>query len=527
MCGILVNTSELQRYRFEQALESIKHRGPDASGSLLVDGIQLGHRRLSIIDLGSQSDQPFISDDGNLVLTYNGEIYNYQELAQKHGLNCRTGSDTEVLLRLYEQLGARCLDELNGMFAFVVVHRDSGKVFAARDRLGIKPLYMDRRGCDGGIVFSSEMRALLELNSQTEWDMEGLRQYVKLRACVGSKTIYKNIEMLPAGHYFKDGQARCYWSMPEGEQKAPDDEEMRALIVDAIKIRRVSDVPIGSYLSGGLDSTIVAGVANVNDVWSVGFENHNEFEYSELAANVFDLEHHGCLVTKEEFLTTADQMIQQRGEPLSVPNEVLIYLMTQQVKTKNTVVLSGEGADELFFGYDRIFSWAAGSDDFSLREFDKAYCYGSHGDDKIIDAALGRREGESTITSVARFFQTTHLHGLLRRLDNSTMAASVEARVPFVDHRLIEKMAGVSSDYRMKESGESIVKAPLKRMFNELVPKSIIERKKVGFPVPLSEVFGFKVREGKTFMDEWLSYNLESLTGDNQLYSEVLSSIEK
>jgi len=201
----------------------------------------------------------------------------------------------------------------------------------------------------------------------------------------------------------------------------PDEEELQALIVDAIYIRRVSDVSVGSYLSGGLDSTIVAGVAAVNDVWSVGFANHNEFEYSELAARKFGLKHHRCLATKEEFLSTAQAMIEQRGEPLSVPNEVLIYLMTKQVQKKNTVVLSGEGADELFFGYDRIFRWAAESESFCLREFDKAYCYGSHKDDEVIDAALGRRDGEATITSVARFFQTSHLHGLLRRLDNSTM----------------------------------------------------------------------------------------------------------
>ena len=523
MCGILVDLSGENTSKFDVALSTMMHRGPDASGLDVVFGASLGHRRLSIIDLGNQSDQPFKSDDGNLMLVYNGEIYNYKELTKKYGLECKTGSDTEVLLKLYERFGVACLDELNGMFAFVILHKDSGKIFAARDRLGIKPLYIDRR-CDA-LVFSSEIRALLEINGDIDWDIEGLRQYIKLRACMGKRTIYKNIEMLPAGHYFEDGKLICYWQLPEGEQVAPDEEELRELVIDAIQIRRVSDVPVGSYLSGGLDSTIVAGVAKVNDVWSVGFEGHNEFEYSELAAHAFGLEHHGCLVTKEEFLSTAKTMIEQRGEPLSVPNEVLIYLMTKQVKKKNTVVLSGEGADELFFGYDRIFRWAAESENFCLREFDKAYCYGSHQDDEIIDAALGRKSGERTITSVARFFQTKHLHGLLRRLDNSTMLASVEARVPFVDHRVIEKLAGVSADYRMKNSGEYVVKAPLKRMFNDLIPEAIIERKKVGFPVPLSEIFGFKISNGKTFMDEWLRFNLKSLTGDNHLYSDVINSI--
>lgn len=522
MCGVIVSDGAKLSSGFEAGLRSLAHRGPDASGSYAWNDVLMGHSRLSIIDLGEQSDQPFLSDDGNLVLVYNGEIYNYKEIANRYGFVCRTGSDTEVLLRLYEKLGAACLDELNGMFAFVILHKDSGKIFAARDRLGIKPLYLDKRGAKVG--FSSEMRALLELNPDAEWDYEGLRQYVKLRACIGAKTIYQNIEMLPAGHYYIDGQVRQYWCMPEGDQEPPSDEDLRALIVDAIKIRKVSDVPIGSYLSGGLDSTIIAGVANVNDVWSVGFSDHNEFEYSELAAEAFGLEHHACVSTREEFLETASDMVKQRREPLSVPNEVLIYLMTQKVKHKNTVVLSGEGADELFFGYDRIFRWAGESDDFSLEEFDRHYCYGSHQDDAILDAVIERKNSESKLTSVAKFFQTKHLHGLLRRLDNSTMAASVEARVPFVDHRLVEMMAGVSKDFRMKD-GE--VKAPLKRVFNELVPREIIGRKKVGFPVPLNEIFGFKKEEGKTFMDTWLSYNLELLSGDNQLYLEIVNSIEK
>ncbi|MEZ7956292.1 MAG: asparagine synthase (glutamine-hydrolyzing) [Rubritalea sp.] len=521
MCGILVNTASVAQISFDRALDSLKHRGPDALGSYIWADVNLGHSRLSIIDLGDQSNQPFLSDDGNLVIVYNGEIYNYKEIAKRHGLRCRTGSDTEVLLKLYEKLGANCLDELNGMFAFVVLHKDSGKIFAARDRLGIKPLYLDRR--EASVSFSSEMGALLELNSKVEWDFEGLRQYIKLRACIGSKTIYKNIEMLPPGHYFDDGKISCYWSMPEGEQAPPSDDELRALIVDAIQIRKVCDVPIGSYLSGGLDSTIVAGVANVNDVWSVGFDNSNEFEYSEMAAEAFGLEHHACLTTKEEFLATASGMVKQRREPLGVPNEVLIYLMTKQVKKKNTVVLSGEGADELFFGYDRIFRWAGESQKFDLKEFDQNYCYGSHKDDQILDAALGRFSGERVLTSVARFFQTKHLHGLLRRLDNSTMAASVEARVPFVDHRLVEMMAGVSIDYRMEKG---VVKAPLKRVFRDLVPEPIITRKKVGFPVPLAEIFGITPAEGKTFMDHWLIYNLEVLSGNNNLYLEVINSIK-
>lgn len=522
MCGILVTSGAAAGDQFGLSLQTMEHRGPDAKGIWSEGDLMFGHQRLSIIDLGEQSNQPFHSEDGRLVMVYNGEIYNYRELSKKHGLKCKTASDSEVLLKLYEKLGSDCLAELNGMFAFVVYHKDSGEIFAARDRLGIKPLFVDKR--KKTVNFASELSALLTINSEVSWDYEGLRQYIKLRACFGSKTIYKDIEMLAAGHYYKNGRVTQYWSLPEGEQAAPEDGELRELIVDAIRLRKVSDVPIGSYLSGGLDSTIVAGVANVNDVWSVGFENLNEFEYSELAAKDFGLEHHACLTDKGEFLKTLDEMILRRQEPLSVPNEVLIYLMTKQVKQKNTVVLSGEGADELFFGYDRIFRWANDGAAFDLDEFDKYYSYGSHGDHEILQGVIGSENIDSKSTRVANFFQVDHLHGLLRRLDNSTMMASVEARVPFVDHRLVEKMAGVAFDYRMKEG---IVKEPLKRLFSDLVPEAIRNRKKVGFPVPLEDIFGLTRPEGKTFMDAWLMHNLRVLSGDDQLYLEVINSIKQ
>lgn len=521
MCGILVSSGS-STY-FKRALALQLHRGPDAGGDFRVGATLLGHRRLSVIDIDPSNNQPFISDDGNLVLVYNGEIYNFKELQKKYSLECRTSGDTEVLLRLYEKFGAACLNELNGMFAFVIKHRDSGEVFAARDRLGIKPLYIDTRS--GSLNFSSEISSLLALNPDYEWDEEGLRQYLKLRACFGGKTIYQGIQQFPAGHFYKNSRLVQYWRLPEGEQSTPDEEELKSLVEDAINIRRLSDVPVGSYLSGGLDSTIVAGVAQVNDTWSVGFENLNEFKYADLAARKFGLAHDAYTTNVGEFLQTSEWMIKKRAEPLSVPNEVLIYLMTKRVKHKNTVVLSGEGADELFFGYDRIFRWARSQESFSMEAFDKMYCYGSHRDDEILDSVITPHleVSNSVLDFTARFFQLDHLQGLLRRLDNSTMLASVEARVPFVDHRLVELMAGVSADYRM-QSG--IVKAPLKRMFSNLVPQEIIERKKIGFPVPLNEIFGFKNVEGETFMDAWLSYNLSMLSGSNGLRNKIINSIK-
>lgn len=215
------------------------------------------------------------------------------------------------------------------------------------------------------------------------------------------------------------------------------------------------------------------------------------------------------LVTEEQFLDTARELILQRREPLSVPNEVLLYCMTEQVKRHNTVVLSGEGADELFYGYDRIFKWAAHAGAFDQQEFDALYSYGKHRDDEVLEDALSPFISRGTPErTVAAFFQIAHLQGLLRRLDNATMRASVEARVPFVDHRLVERMAGVPYSYR---AAQGVVKAPLKRVFADVVPRQLVDRPKVGFPVDLKRIFSQFGEPEESGMSKWLRFNLEVL----------------
>jgi len=195
---------------------------------------------------------------------------------------------------------------------------------------------------------------------------------------------------------------------------------------------------------------------------------------------------------------------------------VLLYKMTQEVKKYNSVVLSGEGADELFFGYDRIFKWAAEAKSWDIKEFSSRYSYGAHEDWEVLEDVMAPfvQEGGSPLDIVARFFQLAHLHGLLRRVDNSTMRCSVEARVPFIDHTLVERMSGVPASYRMQDG---VVKAPLKRIFDSLIPDEILTRKKIGFPVPLEEIFFGRVSDQggpkRDALDRWLKFNLEQLTG--------------
>lgn len=510
MCGLLfTNDPSTSPDLFLRGLHTMDHRGPDSTGCYTAIGPnQLGHNRLAIIDLDERSRQPYTSHDGRYTIVYNGEIYNFRELAQRFRISVRTTGDTEVLIELYARLGASMVQHLNGMFAFVIVDHETNAIFAARDRLGIKPLYY-HTSPDGHHTFSSEISALLELHPNTQFDEVGLRQYRKLRTFFNGRTLYRGISMFPAGSFFHDGRTYRYWELPEGDQEPPSDEELQSLVRSAVSYRSISDVPVGSYLSGGLDSTIVAGLADEPHTWTVGSTSNNEFEWARIAARRFGSQHHEVLIDDSEFLQLAKDLITTRREPLSVPNEVLLYKMTRAVSEFNTVILSGEGADELFFGYDRIFRWAASTETFDLREFDRFYAYGAHRDDEIIEDALSpfivRRR---PISIVAAFFQVAHLHGLLRRLDNSTMRCSVEGRVPFVDHRLVERMAGVSFEYRMSDG---IVKAPLKRVFTDLVPPEICNRVKVGFPVDLDSILRDYGAAGDSPVDKWFNFNLEVL----------------
>jgi len=505
MCGIFCVIGDCKKEeKYRRATKLMSHRGPDNTGFYRNKDIFIGHNRLSIIDLNDRSNQPFY--DNNLVIAYNGEVYNYKELILEHGLKVKTESDTEVVLLMYQKYGPWCLKYFNGMFSFIIYNEDSRDIFVARDRLGIKPLYYYRSS--DLWIFSSEISSILEIK-ESEYDEFGIRQYKKLRMTMKGYTIYKDIKTFPPAHYLENGRMSRYWDLEMKRKDPPNDGELEWLIEDSIKIRKRSDVPVGSYLSGGLDSTILTYILRPKNTWTVGFNELNEFEWSDLANEGIESKHHKTIVDKESFIKTAKWMIKKRREPLSVPNEVLIYLMTMNVRRENTVVLSGEGADELFWGYDRIFKWANEREQLNLNEFDERYCYGTHSDDEVIHYALEGIEGETVIDRIAYFFQVFHLQGLLRRLDNSTMLCSVEARVPFVDHRIVELLAGTPYSWRMGDS----FKEPLKRIFSDLIPSYIINRPKVGFPVPLEIIFSSDYPAYvKSPMDSWLMFNLKQIS---------------
>ena len=510
MCGILFSTNRyLSQKCFQNALELMDHRGPDSKKIINIDNVMLGHTRLNVLDLDKRSDQPLYSNNGRYVVIFNGEIYNYKELARKYNINQRTNGDTELLIELYIKLGSRMLSELNGMFAFLIYDIKNNNTFVARDRLGVKPLYYSYY--KGDFYLASEVASLLYMINDNSIDRLGIRQYRKLRSFFNGRTMYKHIKSFPSGFYMFNNKLTQYWKLLQGSQEAPDPEELYDLLDTSIKYRCISDVPVGSYLSGGLDSSLITSMSGVKHSWTVGFESCNEFNWSKKASSLIGTQHNETIINFEEFKKTAKWMINKRKEPLSVPNEVLLYEMTKEVRKKNTVVLSGEGADELYFGYDKIFKYFS-QNEFEVSAFDKLYSYGTNNDNEIIDDVLEPfiSSGLSGLELVAHFFQVAHLQGLLRRLDNSTMLCSVEARVPFTDYRLVERLAGVDFNHRITNG---CAKYPLKQLAKKMgiLSDDIIYRKKIGFPVPLDRIFSNTLSGTGENMDNWLDFNLATL----------------
>lgn len=501
MCGLFFANYRPRSSDLDKVMSALRARGPDANGVSELGSIILGHTRLSIIDVDRRSDQPMVGSDGNSYIIFNGEIFNHKELAQRFHLKLKTSSDTEVVLELFLKVGPDCLRYFNGMFSFAIYNAETKDLFVARDRLGIKPLYVFEQ--NDKLIISSAVEAIVPLLSEKSVDEVSVRQYAKLRCLYRGHTFFKQIKEFPAGHYRRNGELTRYWNLSDEarDHDTIDFDELSWLIDDSIKIASISDVDFSTLLSGGLDSSLITAVLNPRDTWCVGLTDNNEFEYAELAAHQGLHEHKNIRISKEQFFACVEELLLAYGFPISVPNEVLIYHMAKHIAEKHKVVISGEGADELFFGYDRIFNWAA-NNTFSIETFDKHYSYSAHNDLEIIDYVLEPHRGNRRCIDIVKsFFQIDHLRGLLTRLDRATMQNSVEGRVPFCDHRLVEYMFNIKFEERVVAG---VAKAPLKKYAIGRIPDELIQRKKVGFPVDLALLFD--AEEG---FGPWVQHNLQ------------------
>jgi asparagine synthase (glutamine-hydrolysing) len=515
--------------------DAMRHRGPDDEGVFVAGGVGLGHRRLSIIDL-SGGHQPMANPDETVWITYNGEIYNFQDLREEleaRGLDFRTKSDTEVIVRGYEAWGDAVVERLRGMFAFAMWDARRRRLLLARDPLGIKPLYYTQTA-DGFFLFASEIRALLTWPGvRVEVDADALWDYLGQRYVPGPRTIFKGIAKLPAGHVavVSGGEValRRYWDVPlDGEtwSEAECVATFRDLVTDSVRRELVSDVPLGVFLSGGIDSTTVTALmaSMVSDpvrTFCVGYgaeQGVNERPYARLAAERLGTVHREVEVGLEEFWQLLPQAVASMEEPVAEAPAVSLLQLSRFTRQHVTVVLSGEGADENLAGYGiyrhmlraRPFRWLGSVGPL-------ADVYGSHraaralervrqgvGEYRGVSAIFTRHERERLLgrrepavdAAAVHYERSRHLSPLQRMLyydqkvwlpddllvkaDKMTMAASLELRVPFLDHRVVEWAWRVPASLKVRDG---VGKVLLRQAFADVVPAPILDRDKVGFTV--------------------------------------------
>jgi asparagine synthase (glutamine-hydrolysing) len=494
-------------------------RGPDAGGFFQQDHVAFGHRRLSILDLAATSQQPMVDPELGLAIVFNGCIYNFrslrEELAAK-GYRFFSTGDTEVILKAYHAWGPACVERFYGMFAFALWERDSGRVILARDRLGIKPLYYAEAG--GRLRFASSLPALLAAGDvDTTIDRAALHHYMSFHAVVPAPmTIIKGVRKLAPATIMTiepDGSRResVYWKLhvePRAEDRGLTEADWREMVLDAltaaVERRRVADVPTGVLLSGGLDSSLVVallarqGQTGIK-TFSVGFDAVNgiegdEFKYSDLIARDFATDHTRIRVDASRTLEALPHAVAAMAEPMMSHDSVGFYLLSEEVSKHVKVVQSGQGADEIFAGYHWYPKLVQSND--PVGDYARVYFDRDHAE---MRSALAPQwvNGDYSHAFVEDFFaKAGHASPIdktlqldteimlvddpVKRVDNMTMAFGLEARVPFLDHELVELAARIPAALKVHDGGKYI----LKEAGRKVLPAEVIDRPKGYFPVP-------------------------------------------
>jgi len=579
MCGIcgifkFAESDPVDRVAIERMTEALAHRGPDDSGYFVKGRVGLGHRRLSIIDL-SGGRQPIFNEDRSAAIIFNGEIYNYRALAavlSSAGHIFKTRSDTETILHAYEEYGDDCVDQLRGMFGFAIWDRGKRRLLLARDRLGVKPIYYYRNA--RFLAFASEIKSLLEIAAiPREVNPEALDLYLSLRYVPGPQTMFKNIFRLQPGHILvaDDGGVRItkYWDIeyPDPEPRSAEYllERFRELLEESVRLRLLSEVPLGVFLSGGLDSSaILATMTKIGGgdrvkTFSVGYEasgseeeKANEFEYARLAAGAFASDHHEYRLDAGDFAAFVPDLVRYLDEPLADPSCIPLYFISKLAREHITVVLSGEGADEILAGYgiygrmqalDRIYrasgplsglvSWIARlTPSERLRHYVRmcgqplegryegvSRGFSAEGKLRLIGRDRFNRSERRLHEIFGGYFKTVEKASPLDRMlyvdakvwlpddilvkaDKMTMANGLELRVPFLDHKLVEFAATLPNASKIHGKGGKTI---LRKAMRGVLPDAIVDRPKKGFPIPIGS---------------WLRTSLRQFTRDHLLAAD-------
>jgi asparagine synthase (glutamine-hydrolysing) len=494
-------------------------RGPDAGGIFQMNHLATAHRRLKIIDLSEHAQQPMVDNELGLGIVFNGCIYNYRELrAELRALGYRFFSegDTEVIVKSYHAWGTGCVDRFHGMFAFAIWERDSGRLILARDRLGIKPLYL--ANLHNGLRFASTLPALLAAGGvDTTIDPVALHHYMSFHAVVPAPhTILKGICKLPPATIRvveKDGRSRDhrFWTLryeTSREEMHLEYEEWQERTLDALRTaverRLVADVPVGVLLSGGLDSSLIVGLLAEQgqhglSTFSVGFEaaggeKGDEFEYSDIIARHFNTEHHRIFVDSSQLLPSLEHCVSAMSEPMVSHDVIGFYLLSREVSKHVKVVQSGQGADEVFGGYhwypplleadDPLSTYAGVFFDRDHTEYAAAVDPELLGEDysrALVEHHFAMPGAKHGIDRALRLDTTVMLvDDPVKRVDNMTMAWGLEARVPFLDHELVELAARIPARFKLAAEGKGV----LKEAARSIIPNEVIDRPKGYFPVP-------------------------------------------
>lgn len=587
MCGINGIYSYDKSFQAQQIIngmnDCISHRGPDAEGSYHHQSVHLGHRRLAIIDLEDEANQPFYSNDKNVVLVFNGEIYNYRQIKEElTEYDFKTTSDTEVVLAAYQKWGRECFQKFNGMFAIAIYNKRTDDLLIVRDRLGIKPLYY--YSDNERVIFSSEIKALLASGLiPKKADEKAIVDYLRYQTVHAPNTIIEGIKMLMPGQYMtvsEEGIAfGTYWKLAEdradkfliSDEKSAQ-RQVKKLFFESVERRMISDVPLGAFLSGGIDSSaIVAAMSRFSNkaikTFSVVFneEEFSEAKYARLLAEKFKTEHHEINLKPHDLLDELENALQAMDHPTA--DGINTYVVSKATKNAGiTVALSGLGGDELFAGYPifrqlmelqgkkwllsypkllrKIFGILATANKkdvaaqkkrqiLMLDYFDLHYSYPvsrqSFSKEQIVKMSNLDRLYKSRVSEIveeqvsfgSEAFSVPYLgkvsiseistymqNILLRDSDNMSMAHALEVRVPFLDHKLVEFVLQVEDAFKLKSSA----KALLTESLGDLIPNEIIDRPKMGFVFPWEHWL-------KTELKEFAEENLKNLA-NHQLFQE-------
>lgn len=586
MCGISGFYSR-QNFFSEDDLkkmtEVLAHRGPDAEGYFSDDVVGLGHKRLSILDLSVAANQPMLSHNGRYMMVYNGEIYNFQEISNEIKMNASpnenilfgTSSDSEAILEAFSNYGPAFVEKLNGMFAIVIYDKLTKELFLFRDRIGIKPLYYYWDGKN--FAFASELKSLALLKQiPHELNKGAIRSFLHLGYVPTPASIYKAVSKLDAGCYMKvsenNMQTYRYWNIPSKLQtNVLDDKRMAMvklsdLLISSVQYQLKSDVPFGIFLSGGIDSSLVTAHAvelssvKVN-TFSIGFEESrfDESQYARKVANYLGTSHHEFIVSYKDAIPLVDKMISIYDEPFADSSAIPTMLVSKLAKQHVTVVLSGEGGDELFFGYG-FYKWAKRLNHPLVKMFHKPIGYAldkipdnrykrgatlfNYSDFKNIRSHIFSQEQyyfsedelssiltddynrddtginhiNSTLLASPIQHKTRSINAmerqaifdiyyylkddLLTKVDRASMQYAVETRVPYLDHRIVEFSLNLSP--RLKYNN-GITKYILKQILYQYVPKHFFDRKKQGFSIPMNL---WLTKELRYLIDDYLNKNI-------------------